>query len=91
VIEGVISQVLVPRQAGGLVLACEIMVATQAVRSMIREDKVYQLPGMMEISRQFGMQSLNDSLAELVVTGSVAQKDALLRSPDPASLLKILK
>ena len=91
VIEGVISQILVPRKKGGMVVACEVLVATPAVRALIRENKVYQLPGIMEISRQFGMQSLNDSLAELVNEGEVTREDALLRSPDPEQLHKILK
>ena len=91
VLEGVISQVLVPRKQGGMALACEVMVATPAVRSLIRENKVYQLPGIMEISRQFGMQSLDDSLAELVNEGKITQEDALLRSPDPEELLRALK
>lgn len=89
VLEGVISQVLLPRIGGGMVLACEVLVATPAVRALIREDKVYQIPGIMEISQQFGMRSLNDSLSSLVKEKSVTREAALNQSPDPEQLQKL--
>lgn len=91
VIEGVVSQVLLPRIGGGRILACEVLVATPAVRSLIRENKVYQIPGIMEISQQHGMQSLNDSLADLVKQKLVMKSDALSQSPDPEQLQNLMK
>ncbi len=91
VIEGIISQILIPRQGGGMALACEVMLATPAVRALIRENKVYQLPGIMELSRQYGMQGLNDSLAGLVNASLITRDSAFQQSPDPEQLEKLFK
>jgi len=90
VLEGIISQALLPRVGGGRVMACEIMVATMAVRSMIREDKVHQLQGIIEIGQQHGMQTMNSQLALLFNRRLITKKDAFGRSPDPDSLKKLI-
>jgi twitching motility protein PilT len=90
VLEGIISQILLPRKGGGMALACEILVATPAVRALIRENKVYQIPGIMELSKQFGMQTLNESLAALVNGDIVTRESAVHQSPDPEELNKLL-
>jgi len=90
VLEGIISQSLIPRVGGGRVMACEIMVATMAVRSMIREDKIHQLQGVIEISQQFGMQTMNSQLASLFQRRLITKKDAFGRSPEPESLRKLI-
>jgi twitching motility protein PilT len=90
VLEGIISQSLIPRIGGGRVLACEIMIATTAVRSMIRDDKVHQLQGVIEIGQQHGMQTMNSTLAKLFQKRQISMSDALGRSPDPAALQKLL-
>ncbi len=90
VLEGVISQTLLPRIGGGRVVACEIMIATDAVRSMIRDDKVHQLQGIIEIGQQFGMQTLNADLARLVTQHQVTKKDAFNKSPNEEALEKLL-
>jgi twitching motility protein PilT len=91
VIEGIISQLLLPRVGGGLVLACEVLVATPAVRAMIREDKVFQIPGIMEIGGKYGMQCLNAELFRLVGERLITTETALGHSPDPEQLQKELK
>ena len=90
VLEGIGSQTLVPRIGGGRVMACEVMIATMAVRSLIRDDKVHQLQGIIEIGQKFGMQTMNAELAKLFQKGLISMKDALGRSPDPDSLQKLL-
>jgi twitching motility protein PilT len=90
VLEGIVSQALLPRIGGGRVLACEVMVATAAVRSMIRDDKVHQLQGIIEIGQQFGMQTMNADLARLYNKRIVSKKDAMSKSPDPEALEKLL-
>jgi twitching motility protein PilT len=90
VLEGIISQALIPRVGGGRVMACEIMVATMAVRSMIREDKVHQLQGIIEIGHQHGMQTMNSQLATLYQKRLITKKDAFGRSPEPESLRKLI-
>ncbi|MGD9202053.1 MAG: type IV pilus twitching motility protein PilT [Chitinispirillia bacterium] len=90
VLEAVISQTLIPRIGGGRVLACEIMVGTPAVRSMIRDDKIHQLQGIIEIGQQQGMQTLNADLMRLYATRQITKKDVLSRSPDSEELEKKL-
>ena len=90
VLEGIISQALLPRIGGGRVMACETMIATMAVRSMIREDKVHQLQGIIEIGQQHGMQTMNSELARLFNQRLITKRDAFSRSPEPDSLKKLI-
>ncbi len=90
VLEGIISQALLPKIGGGRVMACEIMVATMAVRSMIREDKVHQLQGIIEIGQQYGMQTMNSELVRLYQRRLISKKDALGRSPEPEQMKKLI-
>ena len=90
VLEGIISQALLPRLGGGRVLACEVMIATTAVRALIRDDKVHQLQGIIEIGQKYGMQTMNSELAKLFMKNQISMKDALGRSPDPDSLQKLI-
>lgn len=67
VLEAVISQQLLPQKRGeGMIPAVEIMLGTPAIRNMIREEKVHQIPSMIETGTRFGMQSMEASFQELV-------------------------
>jgi twitching motility protein PilT len=90
-LEGIISQSLLPRIGGGRVMACEIMIATMAVRALIRDDKIHQLQGMLEIGQKYGMQTMNAELIKLFQKRIISKKDAIGRSPDPESMIKILE
>ncbi len=91
VLEGVVTQTLLPRKSGqGRIAGLEIMVATPAVRATIRDDKVHQIYSIMQAGKKHGMQTMNDSLAQLVIAGDVRREDALRRSPDPNELLRFL-
>ena len=90
VLEGIISQALLPRIGGGRVMACEIMIATMAVRALIRDDKIHQLQGIIEIGQKYGMQTMNSDLIKLFQRRLISKKDALGRSPDPEQLLKMM-
>jgi twitching motility protein PilT len=90
VLEGIISQSLLPKIGGGRVMVCEIMIATMAVRSLIRDDKVHQLQGMIEIGQKYGMQTMNSELLKVYQRRLITKKDALSRSPDPDQMAKIL-
>src|SRR3982751_4617777 len=78
VLEGVMSQTLIPKAAGsGRVLALEVMVPNPAIRNLIREEKIHQIYGQMQIGQsKFGMQTMNQALLDLymrkVVTLDVA-------------------
>jgi twitching motility protein PilT len=90
VLEGVISQTLLQRIGGGRILACEIMIANAAVRSMIRDDKVHQLQGIIEIGQKYGMQTLNADLARLYQSHHISKKEAFNKSPNPEALEKLI-
>lgn len=86
---GIISQRLIPRIKGGLIPSCEIMVSTPAVTNLIRENKIHELPLIIETSAEMGMISLNRSLANLVKRKEISLENALTYSLNPAEL-KIL-
>jgi twitching motility protein PilT len=92
VLEGVVSQTLIPRASGGgRVIALEVMVPNPAIRNLIREDKVHQIYSQMQIGQdKFGMQTLNQCLADLYQRRLITHEDALARSSDPDELTNII-
>jgi twitching motility protein PilT len=74
---GIVSQRLVPRIKGGRVPACEVLIANQAVRNLIRENKIYQIDLVIETSLEQGMITLERSLATLVQLGEINLETAL--------------
>ncbi|MEK7583470.1 MAG: PilT/PilU family type 4a pilus ATPase [Patescibacteria group bacterium] len=90
-LSGVISQRLIPGLRGGLVPAVELMVATTAVRNIIREGKVEQLGIAIGTGAQAGMISLNQSLASLVRGKLIALEQAQFYSPNINELQTLLK
>jgi len=90
VFEGVITQALLRRaQGSGRVVACEILVATPAVRALIREAKVHQIHSAMQAARRFGMRTLNDALHRLYVRRQVDFDECLRISSDPAEFRRM--
>jgi twitching motility protein PilT len=85
VLEGVLSQTLIPRASGkGRTLALEVMVPNAAIRNLIREDKVHQIYSQMQVGQEkFGMQTMNQSLFTLYSKRIISLEDALGRSTDP--------
>jgi twitching motility protein PilT len=90
VLEGVLSQALVPKVGSGRVMALEIMVTTPAIRNLIREEKIHQIYSAMQAGQKFGMQTMNQSLAELVKKRLISREDALNRSTLPEELTQLL-
>src|SRR5262249_5043046 len=91
VLEGVLSQQLVPTSDGrGRAMALEIMVATPAIRNLIREEKIHQIYSSMQAGPKFGMPTMNQSLAELVQKRRVSREEALNRSTLPEELAGLL-
>ena len=78
----VMTQVLLPRIGGGLQLAIEIMIATPAIRAMIRENKLHNIDNQIQLGSKFGMQTMNQSLVSLVKAGLITQEDAMAVTPD---------
>ena len=86
VLEAVIGKSLLPRIGGGRVAAYEILVATPAVRSLIRQNKSFQIPSTMQTGKRQGMQLLDDALGDLVRKGTVTLDDALAVANDPGTM-----
>jgi twitching motility protein PilT len=88
VLEGVLSQVLLRRASGqGRVAAVEIMLGTDAVRNIIRESKIEQIPTYMQTGSQFGMQTMDQALQNLVRSRVVTVEEALPYCSKPEELL----
>lgn len=88
---GIISQRLLPCSKGGLIPACEILINNIAIANLIRENKIYEISTIMEISKSLGMISLNGALAKLVKQGLVSPQEALKRSLKPEELRSLIK
>lgn len=83
---GIISQRLLPRIDGGLVPACEVMFNNSAIANLIRENKVHEIPLIIETSSKSGMVSLNKALAQLVKNKQVSLDTAFSYSLNPHEL-----
>ncbi|MFP4641786.1 MAG: hypothetical protein ACOC6S_03665 [Chloroflexota bacterium] len=82
-LEGVLYQTLLTKSDGsGRVAAVEVMVATSAVRNLIREGRTYQLPNALQTGAQHGMQTLDQALERLVSRGFISPNDALSKAID---------
>jgi twitching motility protein PilT len=88
---GVVSQRLLPRIQGGLVPACEVMLSTPAVANLVRENKVHELPLVIETSAEEGMVSLNRALASLVRVREITLDNALQYSLNPTELRSLVR
>lgn len=87
VLECVIGQTLLPKISGGRCAAYEIMLGTSAVRSLIRQNKSFQLSSTMQTSRKQGMITLDDALADLVYGGLVRASDAAMEANKPSEII----
>ncbi len=93
VLEGIIAQQLIARKDGrGRVMAMEIMVPNNAIRNLIREDKVHQLYSMMQTGQaRYGMLTMNQSLFDLFMKGLITEEDALRRSVVPDEMVAMME
>ena len=90
-LQGVLYQSLVPRIDGsGRIAAVEVMLATSAIRNLIREGKTYQLLNIIQTGAQFGMQTLDQALFTLCRNGIISQQEALARSANVEELKGLL-
>jgi twitching motility protein PilT len=90
-LQGVVSQLLLPRiDGGGRVAAVEVLVATPAVRNLIREGKVHQIRSSMQAGGQHGMQTMEQSLAHLVRAGRISIAVATEAAGNVDELMKLL-
>ncbi|OHA47361.1 MAG: type IV pili twitching motility protein PilT [Candidatus Terrybacteria bacterium RIFCSPLOWO2_01_FULL_44_24] len=87
---GVVSERLIPRLEGGRIPACEVMIATPAVRNLIREAKTHEIDLVIETSADEGMISLNRALAEMAKKREISLENAELYSSNPSELRMLI-
>ncbi len=90
-LKGVIAQMLCKKKGGGRIAALEVMFGVPAVGNLIREGKIFQIPSIIQTSRNLGMRMMNDSLLELVKGGIVEADEALSKSNDKSTLQTIFR
>jgi twitching motility protein PilT len=91
-LRAVLSQTLFKRiDKKGRCAALEILIATPAVRNLIRESKTYQIPSSVQTGKKYGMQLLDDAIMDLVHKGRIDVEDAYLKSNDKARFRPLLK
>jgi len=91
VLEGIVTQTLLPKASGrGRVMVAEILVATPAIRAVIRDDKVHQIYSLMQAGKKHGMQTMNDALYTLYMSREIVKDEALRVSPNPAEFLRAI-
>ncbi|MBN1367584.1 MAG: type IV pilus twitching motility protein PilT [Dehalococcoidales bacterium] len=91
VLEAILSQTLVHRIKEGRIAAFEILTGTQAVRNLIREEKIYQLSSLMSVGSRDGMQTLDQALSGLVRNKIIAKEEGLRKANDTELFEKWLR
>jgi twitching motility protein PilT len=89
-LSGIFSQRLIPRIAGGLVPAFELLVNTRAVANMIRERRTHEIDTMIETGSEEGMISMNATLSRLIRSGEISVESAMATALDPKGLERLL-
>ena len=90
-LQGVVTQVLVPGRDGGRVVAAEVMVATPAIRNLVREGKTHQIYSAIQTGAKHGMVSMDQSLANLIRAGRITMEAAVERCADVDDLAKLAR
>ncbi len=91
VIEGVLSQALLPQIGGGRVAAFEVMLGTSVIRRLIRDEKIFEITANIEMGKLEGMQTLDQALADLVKNGRITSDDAIAKSNNPRRLTELVR
>jgi len=90
-LQAVVSQTLFKRiDEPGMVPCIEILLCTSAVRNCIRENRIYEIPNIIETSRRLGMQNLDNSITDMYFQGYIDREEAIMRSSNPAKMEKTL-
>ncbi len=85
------SQRLIPSIGGGRSVAAEILVATPAVRNIIREGKTHQLDAVIQTGAEYGMQSLDKTLVSMIHAGTISYDEARNYAVDIEELDRLMR
>lgn len=88
---GIISQRLIPRIKGGFIPVCEILVCNNAVATLIRENKIHEIPAVIETSAREGMVSFSRAMVDLVRKKEISLKSATDFALDPGEVKNLLR
>lgn len=88
---GIISQRLIPRLKGGFIPVCEIMICNSAIGTLIRENKIHEIPAVIETSAREGMISLGRAMVDLVRKKEISLKNATDYAADPSEIRNLLR
>ncbi len=91
VILGIMTQTLIKRIRGGRVMGLEILVATPAVKALVRDDKVHQIYSHIQAGHKYGMQTMNESLYNLYMKKEITLENAFAHSRNPEELQKMIE
>lgn len=91
ILMAIVSQRLVPAIGGGRIASAEILIATPAVRNIIREGKSHQLEAVIQTGTEFGMQSMDKTLASMVHNGTISYDDARNHAVDLDELDRLMR
>jgi twitching motility protein PilT len=91
ILAAIVSQRLIPSIGGGRVAAAEILVATPAVRNIIREGKAHQLDAVIQTGAEFGMQSMDKTLVSLIHAGTITYDEARNYAVDVDELDRLMR
>lgn len=91
-LNAIVSQRLLPMIGGGMIAAAEVLVLNSSIRNLIRENKLHQVYGMMQVGQnRSGMVTLNQSLLNLIIKRKIEVKHALEESPDMEELDQLMR
>jgi twitching motility protein PilT len=90
-LRAIVAQRLLPRRGGGVVPAIELVTGVLPLAVLIREDKLFQLPNLLQRGRSFGMIRFDESLAELVRAGKIDEETALAHADNKKDLATVLR
>jgi len=90
VLEGVITQRLLPKRGGGRALAAEVLVVTNAIRALVREGKTHQIYSSMQAGGSHGMQTMNQALLQLYMGGLVTREEVFASCEDGVELERMI-
>ncbi len=88
---GIISQRLIPRIKGGFIPVCEVLICNNAISNLIRENKIHEIPAVIETSAKEGMISLNRAMVDLVRKKEISLKNATDYAIDPSEIRNLLR
>ena len=92
VLTGVLSQQLLVRKSGkGRILAVEVLVATHAMKSLVRESKIHQIYSVIQTGQKDNMQTMNQVLFDLYKNGDISQAEALASTAEVQDLERMLR